>query len=104
MPHNRMAILGISGVLSSSLLVTRLPAVANAWNVAGSLAIERNRHTATVLANGRVLVAGGLVSGPLIATASAELYDPGPSRGAPRAAWVRRARGTRPPCSPAAAF
>ena len=39
----------------------------------GSMAIERIKHTATLLPNGQVLVAGGGSHGIL---ASAELYDP----------------------------
>ena len=46
-----------------------------AWKVTGDLVTARELHTATLLPNGRVLVAGGAnnISGSL---ASAELYDP----------------------------
>ena len=44
------------------------------WTLTGSLATARDQHTATLLSNGKVLVAGGFdIDGPL---ASAELYDP----------------------------
>src|SRR5437016_12004230 len=44
------------------------------WTVTGSLNIARAEHTATLLPNGMVLVAGGVdTSGT---SASAELYDP----------------------------
>jgi len=47
-----------------------------AWAPAGNLSVQREWHTATRLANGKVLVAGGwdLDPGPL---SSVELYDPG---------------------------
>ena len=46
----------------------------NTWTPTGNLAAARARHTATLLANGKVLVAGGRNrSGP---SSSAELYDP----------------------------
>jgi N-acetylneuraminic acid mutarotase len=45
------------------------------WTVTGSLNTARHAHTATLLSNGMVLVAGGLDS-DLNALASAELYDP----------------------------
>src|SRR2546423_1641421 len=48
--------------------------VAN-WTNTGSLAIARHRHTATLLTNAKVLIAGG--SGPgNTSLANAELYDP----------------------------
>src|SRR4029077_19903336 len=45
------------------------------YNTTGSLNTARARHSATLLSNGKVLVAGGLDSG-LNPSASAELYDP----------------------------
>ena len=45
------------------------------WTPTGSLNTARTKHTATLLINGRVLVAGGLGSGDLFA--SAELFKPG---------------------------
>lgn len=44
------------------------------WTATGSLAVGRSNHTATLLPNGQVLVAGGFDGRG--ATASAELYDP----------------------------
>jgi Galactose oxidase, central domain/Kelch motif len=45
------------------------------WSPAGDLSVARFLHSATVLADGRVLVAGGLAA-PDTALASAELFDP----------------------------
>jgi hypothetical protein len=44
------------------------------WSDTGSLATARDGHTATLLPNGKVLVAGGFVCCDSLA--SAELYDP----------------------------
>src|SRR4051812_39514257 len=48
------------------------PTVCSSWTPTGSLNTARDSHTATLLPNGMVLVAGGF--GPV--RASAELYDP----------------------------
>jgi N-acetylneuraminic acid mutarotase len=45
------------------------------WTVTGSLNIPRSNHTATLLLNGKVLVAGGMTLFGTT-TRSAELYDP----------------------------
>ena len=44
-----------------------------AWSSTAIMAVRRDRHTATMLGNGKVLVTGGRDTGAL---ASAELYDP----------------------------
>jgi WD40 repeat protein len=49
------------------------PALAASWLTNGPMAVNRASHTATLLPNGTVLVAGGSDSGSLL---SAELYDP----------------------------
>src|SRR5437773_5831406 len=53
---------------------------ASAFSSTGSLAIARDGHTATLLPNGKVLIAGGFridpVSHDFIYLTSAELYDP----------------------------
>jgi N-acetylneuraminic acid mutarotase len=58
------------------------------WSSAGKTAVARAGHTATLLENGQVLVAGGY-GGPL---ASAELYDPATNTWSP-AASMAQARG-----------
>src|SRR5947208_6710153 len=45
------------------------------WRATGDLVTARWNHSATLLSNGQVLVAGGLGTGSIFLT-SAELYDP----------------------------
>ena len=47
------------------------------WSSTGSLAFSRYRYTATLLPNGKVLVAGGVCGCNPSYLSSAELYDPG---------------------------
>jgi len=49
----------------------------NSWSAAGNLNVPRYLHTATVLANGKVLVAGGCSSVVGGVLSSLELFDPG---------------------------
>ncbi len=46
------------------------------WTATGSMSGVRAFHTATLLANGKVLVAGGSGNGGINRLASAEVYDP----------------------------
>jgi len=50
-------------------------ATSGTWAATGSLSVGRTRHTATLLGDGRVLVAGGFDAANNV-LASAELYDP----------------------------
>ncbi len=46
------------------------------WSNTGSLTTGRENHVAMLLADGKVLVAGGLSTNPLVRLGSAEIYDP----------------------------
>ena len=53
------------------------------FTVTGSMSIPRFRHTATLLPNGKVLIAGGVTTGSGgVCTNTAELYDPAANNGA----------------------
>jgi hypothetical protein len=65
------------GLTMISLLCRASDGRAGAWSPTGSMVQPRYRHTATLLATGEVLVAGGRdvnVGGPPLATT--EIYDP----------------------------
>ncbi len=62
-------------MVSSFANVSPVAASPNTWSSAGSMTQTREEHTATLLEDGRVLVAGGSIDGQTN-LASAELYDP----------------------------
>jgi N-acetylneuraminic acid mutarotase len=64
-----LTILGLGSVAPALAQITTL-----SWSYTGSLGIARERHTATLLPNGKVLVIGGRNSARTFNTA--ELYDP----------------------------
>lgn len=69
-----VSILGLLLALAATSVFT-LPVGAGVFVKVGSLATGRSEHTATLLQNGQVLVAGGTATG-LNALSSAELYTP----------------------------
>src|SRR5438445_492100 len=81
-----LLVLVVGGGISSSFLASAElydPAAnggVGAWSGTGSLNAAREFHTATLLPNGKVLVAGGRSSSGII-LASAELYDPAANGG-----------------------
>jgi Galactose oxidase, central domain/Kelch motif len=73
--------LALAWVVAVLVAVTASPAAAQAsgtWTVTGSLNTARAGHTATLLPNGQVLVAGGKDSAGSLA--GAELYNPSTGR------------------------
>src|SRR5205085_22804 len=57
--------------------------VSGSFAITGEMIAGRNNHTATLLNNGKVLIAGGFHSPELTLPASAELYNPASSKPAP---------------------
>ena len=68
--------------------------VSNTWASGGTIAVARGGHTATLLANGQVLVAGGWSSSGL-ELKSAELFDPGTETWRPAAPMTVARRNHR---------
>jgi hypothetical protein len=53
--------------------------VSSTWTATGPLSVARDVHTATLLPNGKVLVAAGFSFNPDTSYSTAELYDSGPA-------------------------
>src|SRR6266446_1381728 len=64
-------VLGVWGLFSSGAI-----GASNSWALTSPMMTARAAHSSTLLANGRVLVAGGYDYGTNTAFASAELFDP----------------------------
>ena len=62
-------------VLAATSAVAAFAQTSGTWTTTGSMNTARTHHTATLLPNGKVLVAGGFNQSNLLA--SAELYNPG---------------------------
>ncbi len=71
-----LAIVTIVGSVAAGALQTPALAVEGSWRSTGSLNVPRLQATATLLDNGRVLVAGGRNFAFTQALNSSELYDP----------------------------
>ena len=82
----RQVVRRMGGVVAGAALAAWLPeqvlarpvaiphASSGAWSLTGSMNTTREFHTATLLTNGKVLIAGGFGNNGFLA--SAELYDP----------------------------
>lgn len=71
------------------------PDVKGAWTALNPLTVSRRLHSVTKLADGRVLVAGGIsgaFSSPPVPVASAEIYDPATGAWTPTTTGMKEAR------------
>ncbi len=88
MPFGALLAIGCGGGGPRSSSPAPAP-TAGTFTATGNLATARAHHSATLLASGKVLVAGGQTyDGGLVPTASMETYDPAAGAFAPAAAMV----------------
>src|SRR6266852_6268626 len=87
----------VAALVATVLVVSStIPALAQGtWTKTGSLNTARNSHTGTLLTNGNVLVAGGIlgiINGTVTCNATAELYNPSTGQ------WATTGSMTVPRC------
>ena len=75
LPKMRMSTILVLALTVPLILAASPSLGAQTWTVTGSMTTVRSDHTATLLSNGQVLIAGGYSVGGAV-TNSAELYDP----------------------------
>ena len=101
---HRLSTIVLILVLALAVLVPRI-SLAAGWTPTAPMGTARSFFTATLLPNGKVLVAGGAGSGGA-SLSSCELYDPAANDGAgawsPTASLAASPKATRPPCCPTA--
>jgi N-acetylneuraminic acid mutarotase len=66
----------VSSLLIAAGLLLAHPSLGQNWTATGNLGAPRWTHTATLLSNGKVLIAGGAGTDGITPLATAELYDP----------------------------
>ena len=74
------------------------------WTKTGTRTTARGYHVAVLLANGKVLVAGGGINSSAVITSASEIYDPATGIWTSANAMTTRAPGSRECCSRMAGF
>ena len=105
LPDGKVLVAGGGGYVPDGILALASAELydpgTGSWTATGDMATVREGHTATLLPDGKVLVAGGEDRDDK-RLSSAELFDPSSGPGPPPGTWRRRAATTRPRCCPMA--
>jgi len=89
-------------LVPAALLATAPDAAASVWARTGNdMAVARYGHTMTLLADGRVVAAGGYDGTQVVATA--DIFDPATGMWSPTGAMTAPAMATRRRCWPTGA-
>jgi len=114
LPDGRVLVVGGNSLTSAEeISVPFDPVLASAeiydpttgiWTPTGYMGQPRQHHTATLLTNGKVLVAGGDSYFGGVLPTTAEVYDPDTGNGRSRCLWSAGAASISPLCSPTERF